>query len=265
MATKLHLFICFVIIIGTPPQLRAFDWSINELYYKYGKLDTPSFAGGGSAHTHISGLQHASGWKYGDNFLFVDYLNDDDSDSFNDSDWYGELYLNFSLGKISQRDLRIGPVRDIGILFGVNAGGDSKVLKYLPGLRISWALPGFTFLNTDIFAYIDDNAGLDDGGAPAEDNTYFIDINGAYPVVIGEHVFSIEGHIEYLGESTNELGLERSDWLLSQIQFRYDLGKQLLDNKDHLYVGIEWEYWINKLGDEKTDENAVQALVVWRF
>jgi len=28
---------------------------------------------------------------------------------------------------------------------------------------------------------------------------------------------------------------------------------------------IEYQLWINKLGDRDTDENAVQALFVWEF
>ncbi len=30
-------------------------------------------------------------------------------------------------------------------------------------------------------------------------------------------------------------------------------------------LGIEYQYWQNKLGDKDTDESVVQALAVWRF
>jgi nucleoside-specific outer membrane channel protein Tsx len=255
----LGFFVCFA------PPVNAFDWSISELHYQYGKLDTPNFAGGGSSTTHILTFQHASGWAYGDNFLFVDYLNGDESNNFNDGDLYGELYLNFSLGKITKKSFSLGPIRDVGIIFGLNAGHDAKVLKYLPGVRLSWNLPGFTFLNTDFTAYIDDNAGLNKGGAPAENNSFLFDINGAYPIKFGKHEFEIQGHMEYSGERRNELGFVVSDWFLSQIQFRYDIGKLLIGKRNHIFAGIEWQIWLNKLGDKKTDENAAQALVVWRF
>ncbi len=255
----LFLFTLFI------TNANAFDWSINELHYQYGKLDTPNFAGGGSANTQVLTFQHASGWTYGDTFLFVDYLNDDETDNFNDGDLYGELYLNFSLNKIIKKKFRFGPIQDVGILFGLNAGDKAKVLKYLPGMRLSWDIPGFTFLNTDFTAYIDDSAGLSNGGAPSEDNSFLIDLNAAYPIVFGGHIFNIQGHVEYIGKRKNELGFEVSDWLLSQIQFRYDLGNLLYGKSNHLFTGIEWQFWLNKLGDKKTDENAVQALVVWRF
>ena len=57
---------------------RAADWSTTELQFQYGKLDN-AFAPG-SQNTPILTLQHASGWKYGDNFFFV-YLIDQTYDA----------------------------------------------------------------------------------------------------------------------------------------------------------------------------------------
>ena len=91
----------------------AFEWSTTELHYQYGNLDTPAFAGGGNAETHILTFQHASGWKYGDNFTFIDFIDDSKDDGFNDTDIYGETYFNFSLSKIFGTKAGIGP-----ILFG---------------------------------------------------------------------------------------------------------------------------------------------------
>jgi hypothetical protein len=71
------------------------------LHYQYGRLDTPGFAGGGIENTHILTFQHASGWKYGDNYFFTDFLNDTGHDGFNDTELCGEYYANFSMSKIS--------------------------------------------------------------------------------------------------------------------------------------------------------------------
>lgn len=244
----------------------AADWSTTELQLQLGKLDAPSFAaGGGEADTRIVTLQHADGWKYGDNFFFVDYLDDDRNDGFNDKDFYGELYCNFSLGKITGNDLSVGPWKDFGVVLGVNAGADADVLKYLPGVRLVWDAPGFKFLQTDITAYIDDSEGIPGGGAPSEDDSYMVDFSWAFPFSIGEHAFSIEGHAEYIGERDNQFGQTVEDWILAQPQFRYDLGKTMFGRENTLFVGIEYQYWHNKLGDKDTDESAVQALVVWQM
>lgn len=244
---------------------QAADWSTTELHLQRGRLDAPDFAGGGSADTTVVTLQHASGWQYGEQFVFIDYLDDDRADGFNDQDLYGELYASISLGAVSGRDLGAGPLTDVGLLGGVNFGADADVVKYLPGIRLSWSAPGFTFLNTDVTAYIDGSGGVRGGGAPAEDDSFMVDVNWAYPFSYRGHQFSIEGHVEYIGERTNELGEEVSWWILGQPQFRYDIGQSLLGSPERLYIGVEWQFWINKLGDAGTDENAPQLLAVWRL
>jgi nucleoside-specific outer membrane channel protein Tsx len=247
-----------------PHAATAADWSTTEVHFQYGKLDAPSFIGTTSVPTRILTFQHASGWRYGDNFFFVDYLDDSEPDGFNDQAFYAEWYSNFSLGKISGRPIGFGAVKDVGILLGINLSGEAKVRKYLPGVRLSWNLPGFAFLNTDITAYIDDSRGAASGGAPTENNSFMVDINWAYPFAWGKQSFSIEGHIEYIGKRTNEFGNEAKAWILAQPQFRWDAGKTLLGFGDTFFLGIEYQYWRNKLGGDST-ESVVQALAVWRF
>jgi hypothetical protein len=241
------------------------DWSNTELQYQYGRLSAPSFAGGEKAGTNILTFQHASGWKYGDNFFFVDYLDDSNNDGFNDKDFYAELYINASIGKISKWSLHAGPISDVGFIMGLNIGGDPNVLKWLPGIRLAWSLPGFAFLNTDITAYLDESSGLKQGGAPSEDDSFMIDVNWARPFSVKNQSFSVEGHVEIIGSRKNELGENVDTWILAQPQFRYDIGKALFANPNQVFIGIEWQIWINKLGDPDTDENAIQALAVWRF
>ena len=245
--------------------IAAAQWSVTEIQYQRGTLDAPVFAGGGDASTNIITFQHASGWQYGDNFFFMDHLDDDKADGFNDQDWYGEWYSNFSLGKISGNKIGAGPIKDVGILIGFNWAADASVTKYLPGIRLSWEVPGFAFLNTDITAYLDDSKGVARGGAPTEDNSWMLDINWAYPFSVGDQDFSIEGHMEYIGERTSEFGTDVSDWLLAQPQIRWDMGKAMFDSAGHLFLGVELQYWQNKLGDAGTDEKAVQLLIVARL
>ena len=51
----------------------------------------------------------------------------------------------------------------IGLIAGVNYGMDPGVLKFLPGVRFSWNVPGFAFLNTDVTGYLDASEGVDGG------------------------------------------------------------------------------------------------------
>lgn len=244
---------------------QAAVWSTNEVHYQYGLLKAPTFAGGAEANTNILTFQHASGWKYVDLFFFVDAINDNQVDGFNDSDVYGELYLAGGIGKLLGRDSGFGPFKDIGWVLGYNYGHDAKVRKYLPGVRLYWDVPGFAFLNTDVTAYIDDNQGVAAGGAPRETDSYMVDVSWAYPIKIGNQNFSIEGHAEYVNGRTNEFGAPVANWVLVQPQFRWDAGKAFWGKEDQFYLGVEYQHWVNKLGDENTDESTAQFLAVWRF
>lgn len=244
---------------------QAADWSSTELAYKYGRLNAPTFAGGGAANTHTVTLQHASGWDFGDVFLFVDSLHDNRRDGFNDGDLYGEMYVNFSASKLTGKQVGIGPIKDVGLLLGLNAGADAKVRKYLPGIRLSWDAPGFAFLNSDLTLYLDDSAGIARGGAPKETGSSMLDINWARPFDIGAQSFSFEGHMEYIASRRNEFGAPLGHWVLAQPQLRWDAGKAWYGKPGRLHLGIAWQYWRNKLSDGTTVENRAQLLAAWRF
>lgn len=237
---------------------RAADWSTTELQFQYGKLDN-AFAPG-SQNTPILTLQHASGWKYGDNFFFVDLIDQTDDDNY---DAYAEIYLNLSLGKITGKNLGLGPIRDFGIIGGLNWAADANAQAWLPGVRLAWDLPGFAFANTDFMAYLTDNPG-GDGAAPQEDDSWMVDFNFATKqLALWKSKWNIEGHVEYVAERDNEFGVTKA-WVLAQPQLRLDLGDLLGLGANTLFAGIEYQYWMNKLGGS-TDENAVQALLVWRL
>jgi hypothetical protein len=238
----------------------AADWSTTELQWQYGDLDQAYV--GGSENTMIWTWQHASGWKYGDNFFFLDWLDQDPG-----FDAYGEWYSNFSLGKITGNEMSMGPISDVGLLWGFNFGADPDVRIYLPGARLSWDVPGFAFFNTDFFAYLPDNDGVASGGAPDEEATFFADWNFSTKTLeLGPTKWNIEGHVEYNAEADfKDVPGTREYWILGQPQVRCDISDLLGFEQPTVFAGIEYQFWVNKLGDPDTDESAVQALIVWRL
>jgi hypothetical protein len=74
--------VLFALILVAQPAPAAI-WSNTELHLQFGTLDTPAFAGGGDQSTTIFTLQHASGWKYGDNFFFFDVISGSGAAGFN--------------------------------------------------------------------------------------------------------------------------------------------------------------------------------------
>lgn len=238
----------------------AANWSETELHIQHGQLNQPFAAQSNTdIDTTIFTLQHASGWDYGSQFFFFDYARTADGDEL-----YGEWYPFFSSKQILGSQYS-GPIQDIGLVLGVNAAPDAEVVKYLPGVQVNWAVPGFSFFNTLLTAYIDDSKGLAGNGAPKEGNSAMLDVAWRLPLNVQEQQFSIEGHAEYIRERSSELpGVRVKDWVLAQVQLRWDLGQALWAKQEQLFVGVEYQYWNNKLGTNE-DESALQLLGVWRF
>lgn len=254
--------------------VHAQEPNITELHFQQGNLKK-IFQGGGSAAdtngTAIATAQHASGWKYGDNFFFFDAINYGKTDadaalgSQRDYETYGELYVNFSLGKITGEDLSVGFIRDFGLLAGFNYTSEIDTLYYLPGVRLALDIPGFAFANLDVTAYIQDNSNK---FGVVENDSYMVDFNWAYPFTLGNTKWSLEGHIEYIDSSSQSIAGttvgKRESWVFAQPQLRLDIGN-FWGTPDKVFAGIEYQYWHNKLGDPNTTDNTAQILLVWRF
>jgi len=233
-----------------------------EAHFQYGNLTNPFTKA--TNGTIILTMQHASMWKFGDNFFFVDFIDDGGTDGFNEMDAYGQWYSNLSLGKISGRDLGVGPFADFGLFAGVALGTDSNYRQWRPGARVAWNLPGFIFLSTDFMYGIDGGQGLEGGSPPELEGRFVLDVSGLLPFNLGGLAFSISGHAEYAGATADELGNDVPAYILAQPQLRLDVGQAAGGPANGLYVGIEYQYWSNKLGRD-VDESVVQLLVVWGF
>ena len=232
-----------------------------EFHYQYGKLTNPFSSV--REYTSILTVQHATSWRLGDSYLFVDILDDGGHDGFNDKNLYGEWYPTLSFSKLSGTEFQLGPIRDIALIGGINFDSDADVFKYLPGVRASWQVPGFAFLNTDWTAFIDASSGVRGGGAPRTSNSFMFDVSWALPVQLGSQSFLFGGHAEYIGGTNDEFGNQGKGWILAQPQFTWDLGA-VFGAADQLLVGVEYQYWRNKLGVDE-DDNVPQLLVIWRF
>jgi nucleoside-specific outer membrane channel protein Tsx len=257
------------------PMVSAEIWGNTEVQLQaLGELERPGT--GGTADTTIITFQHAGGWEYGDNFFFIDHLrysvnNDANFPVEDSSEFYGEWYSNFSLGAISGNDLSFGPVKDIGVVAGFNFAPEVDSAWVLPGVRFALDLPGFAFAQIDVTGYIHQGGGSADSPVFTvvdEDSSFMVDFAWAYPFKIGSTSWSIEGHLEYIDGRTqvNSFGTtELESWILFQPQIRLDLGEVLGHKAQRLFVGVEYQYWKNKLGEKGTDDNAAQFLAVWRF
>ncbi len=242
-------------LLLAPQHAAGAIWSNSEFHLQFGAIDIPEFFPGaptGDKDTTIFTFQHASGWKHGENFFFFDVISSENG-GFNDTDTYGEWYSYFSFR--GDKGPMAGKIKDVRFVLGFNWDPDADVVKYLPGINLSWNIEGFAFLNTDFTLYVDDSVGAANGGAPSEDDSFMFDVSWKRPFNDGK--FSIEGHAEYIDGRDNEFGGKVESWILAQPQFRFYVNPNLA-------LGIEYQYWQNKLGTP-TDENTVQGLLVWVF
>lgn len=259
----------------TSSAATAEVWGNTEVYLQmFGELE--QVGTGGTADTTIITFQHAGGWEYGDNFFFIDHSqykinNDTNFPVADNNDFYGEWYSNFSLGAISGNELKFGPVKDIGIIAGLNMAPGVDSIWVLPGMRLSLDLPGFAFANLDITAYIHQSGGSADSSTFTvvdEGSSFMIDFNWGYPFKLGNTSWSIGGHLEYIdgrSQTSNFGTADLESWILFQPQLRLDVGELLGYKADRTFVGIKYQYWKNKLGEKGTDDNTIQLIAGWRF
>ena len=251
-------------------QAAALEWSATEIELLHGRDYREPF-NPNAVHKSIVTLQHASGYGLGRNFLFVDVIQsgNQERDLANNpespTEIYGEAYTTLSLSKISGRDLAIGPLRDLGLTVGLNAGTKDSQLKprprvYLAGFTLDFAVPR-GFFNLDVLAYSDH--GCNDGinSCPDYRTTYQITPAWSLPFRLGAVDAEFAGFVDFIG--SRGAGTVRQ--VLTQPQLRFDIGHALLGEKGRLYAGIEYQYWRNKYGSRGVHEHNPQVLVLWKF
>ncbi len=258
--TRTHVRCAFVVALL--PFWPAAAGAQTEFHYQYGKFVNPF--SGTRAHASILTVQQASRWSLGDSFIFIDLTDDGGADGFNEMSLYGEWYPTLSLGRISGRRIGAGPLRDVALVSGFNFGNDADIFRYVPGGRLSWDVPGFFFLNTDFGVAIDHSSGIERGGAPRTGPNFVFDVNWGAAFDLGGQPFRFTGHAKYMGPTTDELGHGLRPSLLAQPQLGWDLGRALTGHADQLFLGVEYQYWWNKLGVAAGD-NVAQLWVAWRM
>lgn len=265
----------FLIISLKSHMSLAENWSTTEVQLQaLGELE--QVGTGGTATTTIITFQHAGGWDYGDNFFFIDHsrykVKNNANFSVEDSSaFYGEWYSNFSISAMTDSDLSFGIIKDISIVAGGNFAPEVDSMWLLPGIRLSLDIPGFAFSQLNFTGYIHQTGGS--ASSPVftivdEDSSFMIDFSWSYPFKLGSTSWNIVGHLEYIEgrQQINNFGTtDLESWILFQPQIRLDLGEVLGSSSGKFFVGIEYQYWKNKLGEKGTDDNAAQFLAVWRF
>ena len=232
------LFSCnFFVFIFLPYSVMASDWlhwhSSNIQYLRGSSYKV------GEKQRSIVTLEHANGWKYGDNFGFVDIVFPDGQDH----SYYGEFSPRLSFSKMTGKSFSAGIVKDVLISTTFEKSKDQG-LQYLLGGAIDLNLPGFKYFNMN--AYVHDSTELDG-------QTWQVTLAWKRPFEIGRAKFVCEGFADFQGEE----GTSNHNQLIVP-RFLVDVGDLAGIRENRFMMGVEYQYWHNKFGIDGVTESVPQ-------
>lgn len=185
-------------------------------------------------------IEHADGWKYGDNYFFTDFTLPDGR--------YTEFSPRLSLGKITGHKFS-GAMSDVLLSGTVESARHGKP-RWLYGGAVDFNVPQFKYFQVN--GYVRDNPVL-------SGHTWQSTIAWNAPVELGRSRFVFEGYVDIVGSEGTS-----SSYQLAAPMFLLDLGHYAgHDNK--AYAGVEWQYWHNKFGVNGVTESVPQLMVKWVF
>lgn len=244
---------------------QAADWSDTSLGYRYGtKFGEPY--GPNDINKSIFNLTHVSGYKYGTNFFNADLLLSDSRDPASPGSKSGaqEIYIVYrhtlDLGKVTGKDFKFGPVKGLGLTagFDVNtkddAGYNSKKRMIVAGPTLMMDVPGF--LNVSLLALWESNAPYN-GYSNTHVERYQYDVHPmltmawGIPFSLGPIPLSFEGFANFIGDKgKDEFGNGTAAETNIDMQVMYDVSPHVGASKNTFKVGLEYQYWRNKFGND---------------
>ena len=256
-----------VLAVGATSNLYAADWSDTAIGWRYGTKFAEPFEGN-NISKNILNLTHVSGYKYGTNFFNVDLLFSDSKDpsAIGSTDGAQEVYMVYrntlDLGKITGKDYKFGIIKDVGATFGFDAnvktdtGYNSKKRMLVLGPTVMLDVPGF--MNVSLLALWESNA--PSGWDFATSSTYSVPrytykthpmLTAAWGIPIGSSAFSFEGFVNFIAAKGNdEFGNATKPETNFDAQIMADIGQLTGGPKGTFKLGLEYQYWKNKFGND---------------
>jgi nucleoside-specific outer membrane channel protein Tsx len=231
------LTLCLFIAINF--SISAADWSTTSAQYLIGDGFRQPAAPGKDITQATLTFEHASGYKYGDNFFFIDVEEVNKTTPTN----YLEYETRLSSSKIF--DIKYdGFVKDILLAGQVNQASNlQKVFLY--GLGFNLNLPKFNFFAANLFVRDDKSY---DG------TSYQITLAWSVNFKFGVEL-EFAGFFDYATEEGEDTSISETN-IITQPQLFWVMNKQFS-------IGIEYHYWKNKYGIDGLDEKVPQLIAKW--
>ena len=260
----LSLLVAACGVVAQPAQ--AAEWSDNAIRYWVGtSFKEPGVGANGTDGTDIAknvfSFTHASGYKYGGNFLNVDVLLSSSVDNANNSnagaaEIYAVYRTDLSFNRISgSKMFSFGPVRDVLLIAGAdlsakNTAFAAHVMKPVAGLALSFDVPGF--LNIGALAEKEwNNNGLVGKGVEFDATLL---LTAAWGIPLGTPALEFEGFANVILPKGNDgFGNPTKTEVLLHPKLMGDVGALWGNPKSGFKLGVGFEYWLNKFGNDKNN------------
>ena len=241
----------------------AADWSDTSMGFRTGTQFAEPF-NPNAIEKNILNLNHVSGYKYGTNFFNADLLLSDKKDPAGAGSTNGaaEVYIVYrntlEYGKLTGKPMKMGPIKDIGAVLGfdanakTDAGYNSKKRMLVAGGTLMMDVPGF--LNIGLVALWESNAPYNTFSKVSTPR-YTYDthpmLTAAWGIPLpGGLPLSFEGFANVIAaKGKNEFGAETAVETNIDMQVMYDLSGLVGAGKNTLKLGVEYQYWKNKFGN----------------
>lgn len=232
---------------------QAAEWSDNAFSYRYGTKFAEPF-NTQDITKNILNFTHVSGYKYGTNYLNVDLLMSDATDS-NAQETYVVYRHMLDLGKISGQDFKFGPVRALGLTGGIDwntkndPGYASKKRMLALGPTLVMDVPGL--LNASLLALWESNYPVGVTSRYRYDTHPMLNL--AWGLPIGSSPLTFDGFLNWIAsKGKNEFGGPTEAEFNFDAQVMYDLSAPMGLAKNSMRIGLEYQYWKNKFGNPST-------------
>lgn len=252
--------------------VQAADWSDTAITYRHGSKFAEPY-GSTDISKNIIGLTHVSGYKYGTNFLNIDYLMSDSKDSaFKDAqtgatEVYAVYRNTVDLEKVTGKSFKATGVRGLGVTAGVDfntktdTGYNSKKQMVVLGPTLMLDVPQ-GFLNVSLLQLWESNA---PSGWSYSLNRYYgveryqydphpmLSAAWAIPFTVGSVPLSFEGYANFIAaKGKDEFGGNTAAETNIDMQVMYDFSNAVGSKPQTFKAGVEYQYWKNKFGNPTT-------------
>jgi hypothetical protein len=251
-------------LCASVPAIAA-DWSDTSIGYRYGTKFREPFNSEDISKSIIN-LTSVSGYKYGTNFFNVDLLLSDSKDPANahSSDGAHEAYVVYrntvDASKITGTDYKYGIIRGFGGTFGfdfnskTDAGYNSKKRMIVVGPTVFIDVPGF--LSISLLELWESNAPCNTFSDTCVSRYHYKThpmVTGAWGIPFGDSPVSFEGFVNFIAsKGTDEFGGRTKPETDFDGEVMVDVGRVAGGPKGTFKLGVEYQYWKNKFGNDSS-------------